>query len=298
MMSMKNCRLCPRMCGADRTKNVGYCGAGAKVKVALVSLHPWEEPCLVGEKGAGTIFFSRCNLRCCFCQNFPISQGAVGAEITDERLAEIFLEQQERGAANAELVSPTQFAPQIAEAFALAKERGFSLPVVYNSNAYECTETIDLLKNTVDVYLPDLKYIDEESARKYSDAPNYFAVAAAAITRMAKQAGKIVFDKNGQLIKGVMVRHLVLPGHRKESMRVIDYLWHTFGNDIQISLMGQYTPMHRAAEHKNLRRRLTTFEYQSVIDYAVNLGITQCYVQEKSAAAVDFVPDFNGDGVI
>lgn len=296
-MMIENCMLCPRRCGVDRRESVGFCGAGALARIALVSLHHWEEPCLTGDNGAGTVFFSYCNLRCCFCQNHEISHGGKGVEVTDERLAELFLEQQQRGAATLDLVTPTHYVPQIIHALDMARTKGFRLPVVYNSGAYETVETIESLRDYVDVFLPDLKYIEAASAKEYSQAEDYFPVASAAIRRMVEIAGSLQFDEDGQLRRGVLVRHLVLPGHRHESMRVLDWLWQTFGDTIQISLMNQYTPMYKAAEHKGMNRRLTTFEYESVVNHAVDLGITNCYVQEGQTASEKFVPTFDNRGV-
>ena len=299
-MKQTYCNLCPRRCHVDRTAGeTGFCGAGALARVALVSMHRWEEPCLVGRdgRGAGTVFFSHCNLRCCFCQNHEISHDGKGSDVTDERLAEIFLEQQKRGAATLDLVTPTHFAPQILHALAIAKARGFSLPVVWNSGAYETTALIDALTGSVDIYLPDLKYMDEASAREYSAAPDYFAAASAAIERMFAQTGPAQFAPDGQMTRGVLVRHLVLPGHRHESMRILDWLWEHFGDAIQVSLMNQYTPMYRAAEHRPLHRRLTTFEYESVVEHALDIGMTHCYTQERRAASEEYVPNFDGSGV-
>ena len=294
---MRKCELCPRRCGVDRTRQKGFCGAGEAVRVALVSLHPWEEPCLTGEKGAGTVFFSHCNLRCCFCQNHEISHEGKGVEISMERLAAIFMEQQERGAATLDLVTPTHYVPQILTALSMAKQGGFSLPVVYNSNGYETVETVDLLKGAVDVFLPDLKYRWQESAGEYSGAPDYFEAASQAICRMVEQAGPVQLDSSGSLRRGVLVRHLVLPGHRRESMELLDWLWDTFGERIYLSLMSQYTPMYRAGEHKKINRRLTTFEYESVVAHAAELGFTRCYIQERRAASEEYVPVFDGSGV-
>ncbi len=296
-IDLHNCRLCPRDCGVDRYKGTGFCGAGDKARVALVSLHPWEEPCLTGDKGAGTVFFSCCNLRCCFCQNHEISHGGKGEEVTVERLAEIFLEQQERGAATLDLVTPTHYVPQIIEALQLAKGKGFGLPVIYNSGAYEQVETIKALQGLVDIYLPDLKYFSKESAKAYSEAEDYPQVARAAIKAMFEQVGSLKFNEDGSLSGGMIVRHMVLPGHRRESMKILDWLWQEFGDRVQISLMSQYTPMYRAGEHKNLKRRLTTFEYDSVVEHAAGLGITRCYTQERRAASEEYVPEFNGAGV-
>lgn len=297
MLDLHKCNLCPRNCGVDRYKSLGFCGAGALPKVALVSLHPWEEPCLTGANGAGTVFFSYCNLRCCFCQNHEISHGGQGEEVTLARLAEIFLEQQERGAATLDLVTPTHYVPQIIEALKMAKAKGFKLPVVYNSGAYEQVETIDALQGVVDIYLPDLKYFSGESAGAYSEAADYPEVAKAAIKAMFEQVGPLQFNDDGSLAKGVIVRHMVLPGHRRESMEILEWLWQEFGDKVQISLMSQYTPMYRAGEHKNLKRRLTTFEYDSVVEHAMELGITRCYTQERRAASEEYVPEFNGAGV-
>lgn len=290
------CELCPRRCRADRYVQTGFCGAGSRARVALASLHPWEEPCLTGEKGAGTVFFSYCNLRCCFCQNYEISHKGKGIEVTVERLADIFLEQQMRGAATLDLVTPTHYVPQILASLDLAGAKGFRLPVVYNSSAYETVETIRLLKGYVDVYLPDLKYISEESARLCSGTPDYPLAAQAAVREMVSQVGSPVF-KDGCLQRGVMVRHLVLPGHRHESMQVLDWLWEEFGEGVIISLMSQYTPMHRAVEIKGLNRRLTSFEYDSVVEHALTLGIKHCYIQERRAASEEYVPSFDGSGV-
>ncbi|MBQ2136839.1 MAG: radical SAM protein [Selenomonas sp.] len=297
MLDITNCNLCPRRCGVNRTKRVGFCGAGEKVRIALVSLHQWEEPCLVGEKGAGTVFFSYCSLRCVYCQNHAISHGGQGVEVTTERLAEIFLEQQARGAATLDLVTPTHYVPQIIAALDIAKARGLTLPVVYNSSAYENVETIEALKGYVDVYLPDMKYMSAASGGEYSAAADYFAAASAAITRMVEQVGPVQFTADGQLRRGVLVRHMVLPGPRHESMDIVKWLWETFGKTVQVSLMNQYTPMYKAAEHKPLNRRLTTFEYDSVVDYALQLGMENAYIQERRSASAEFVSDFNGAGV-
>lgn len=298
--ALRCCTLCPRRCRVDRTRGTGFCGAGASVRLALVSLHPWEEPCLTGGaqgRGAGTVFFSHCTLRCCYCQNHEISHEGKGEDVTVARLADIFLEQQARGAATLDLVTPTHYVPQILAALRSARARGFTLPVVYNSSGYETVETIDALAGEVAIYLPDLKYIDEAFAREYSAAPDYFAYASRAIEAMVRQTGPVDFAPDGSLRRGVLVRHLVLPGHRHESMRVLDWLHGTFGDAVQISLMNQYTPMYRAAEHKDLGRRLTTFEYESVVEHALALGITRCYVQEGRTADTKFVPHFDGRGV-
>ena len=297
MLSITNCNLCPRRCGANRTQRAGFCGARDKVRIALVSLHQWEEPCLVGEQGAGTVFFSYCNLRCAYCQNHEISHGGKGVEVGIERLTEIFLEQQARGAATLDLVTPTHYVPQIIAALDMAKGRGFGLPVVYNSSGYETVETIEALRDYVDIFLPDLKYMSAESGGEYSAAADYFSHASMAIKKMVELTGTVQFADNGQMEKGVLVRHMVLPGHRHESMELMKWLWENFGRTIQVSLMNQYTPMYKASEHKKINRRLTTFEYESVVDYVLDLGMENVYVQERRSASEEYVPDFNGAGV-
>ena len=276
-----NCQLCPRSCGVNRYEKPGACGGGALARVAKVSLHPWEEPVIAGletGKGAGTVFFSGCNLRCVFCQNYEISHYEKGREVTSEELGEIFLHQQAQGAATLDLVTPTHYVPQIIQALAYAKKRGFSLPVVYNSSGYESVSTIELLEGSVDVYLPDLKYYASELSGSYSKAQDYFSVAAKAIKAMVQQVGRPVLDAH-------------------DSMKLLDWLWQNFGHDIYLSLMSQYTPMYKAGEYKALKRRLTTFEYQSVIDYARELGVTQCFIQQRSSATKAYVPDWQDDGL-
>ena len=297
---LSNCQLCPRSCGVNRYEKPGACGGGALARVAKVSLHPWEEPAIAGPetgKGAGTVFFSGCNLRCVFCQNYEISHYEKGREVTSEELGEIFLHQQAQGAATLDLVTPTHYVPQIIQALAYAKKRGFSLPVVYNSSGYESVSTIELLGGLVDVYLPDLKYYSSELSRAYSQAQDYFPVAAKAIKAMVQQVGRPVLDAQGIMTRGVLVRHMVLPGARHDSMKLLDWLWQNFGHDIYLSLMSQYTPMYKAGEYKALKRRLTTFEYQSVIDYARELGVTQCFIQQRSSATKVYVPNWQDDGL-
>ena len=293
---LKPCELCPRKCRVDRVNQFGFCGAGEKLRVALVSLHKWEEPCLVGERGAGTIFFAHCNLKCVYCQNFAISHEGYGADISVERLAEIFLEQQRRGAANVELVTPTHYTEQICAAIDIARDGGLTLPIVWNSNAYENPSTLELLRGRVDIFLPDVKYFSDDAARMFSAAPNYFAVATAAVRKMFELVGAAQIV-NGRMIRGVLVRHLVLPNFRRDAMKVVDWLHATFGDKIFISLMNQYTPIYRAFEHKKISRTLTTFEYQSVVDHAAELGIVNCFVQVGKTADEKFIPNFDLSGV-
>lgn len=290
------CEICPRRCKVDRKNNLGYCRAGKKIKIALVSLHKWEEPCLVGKNGAGTIFFSYCNLKCVYCQNFLISHEGFGVEVEIERLAEIFIEQEARGAANIELVTPTHYTKQICEAIDIAKGRGLTLPIVWNSNAYENPETLELLRGRVDIFLPDLKYFDDEAAKILSNAPNYFEISTRAIKKMFELVGAVKFSGKN-MIRGVIVRHLVLPNYRKDAIKVVNWLYETFGDEIYISLMNQYTPVYRAAEFKKISRALTTFEYKSVVEHAVNIGIKNCFVQIGKTADKNFIPDFNLSGI-
>lgn len=292
------CKLCPRNCNADRKKFAGYCGADENIRVALVSLHKFEEPCLSGDNGAGTVFFSHCNLKCVYCQNFKISHEGFGKNISVERLAEIFLEQQNRNASNIELVTPTHYAPQICRAIDIAKNRGLNIPIVCNTNAYENLSTLELFKNRADIFLPDLKYFDDKLAEEYSNAPNYFSVATRAIEKMFELVGENKFNSFGMMTRGVIVRHLVLPNFRHDSMKILEWLYKTFGDKIFISLMNQYTPLFRAVEFKKINRRLTTFEYDSVVNYAVDIGIKNCYIQIGKTADEKFVPNFNGSNVV
>ena len=293
---MKPCELCPRRCRVDRFKSLGFCGADENLRVALVSLHKWEEPCLVGSNGAGTIFFSHCNLKCVYCQNFSISHDGFGKAISIERLAEIFIEQQARGAANIELVTPTHYTDKICAAIDIAKKSGLTLPTVWNSNAYENPETLELLRGRVDIFLPDLKYFEDESAKTFSNAPNYFSVATAAIKKMFELVGTPQFDGD-KMIRGMLVRHLILPNFRRDSIKIVDWLHETFGDRIFISLMNQYTPIFRAGDFKKISRPLTTFEYQSVIEHATQLGIKNCFIQIGKTADKNFIPNFNLNGV-
>ena len=296
-MDLSSCDLCPRRCGANRRAGQkGWCGAGELARVALVSLHRWEEPCLTGAQGAGTVFFSHCTMKCVFCQNYAVSHQGRGIDVSVERLAEIFLEQQRRGAASLDLVTPTHYVPQIVEALDRAKANGFSLPVVYNCGGYELPETIEALRGSVDVFLPDLKYCDDSLARRYSNAPDYFHYASASIEKMFEIAGPFVM-KDGLMTRGVLVRHLILPGHSRDSLRLLDYLWNTFGSDICVSLMNQFTPMPQAAGCPELNRRLTTYEYDRVLDYAEKLGMENCFIQRGRTAVEEFIPVFDGRNV-
>lgn len=291
------CELCPRKCGADRTKGVGFCGEGAELRAAKAYLHKWEEPCLSGETGAGTVFFSGCSLKCVFCQNYKISSENEGAFITVERLGEIFLELQEQGANNIDLVSPTHFVPQIISALDLVKGK-LNIPIVYNTGGYERVETLKMLDGYVDIYLPDFKYYDNDIARKYSGAGDYFDAACAAIDEMYRQVGAAAFDENGMMKKGVIIRHLTLPNHRHDSIAVLENIASRWGTeDILLSLMSQYTPFYRSSEFPEISRRISTFEYNSVLKRAEELGF-KGFMQERSSAKEEYTPDFDLQGII
>lgn len=290
---LNSCHLCPRGCGIDRLAGqTGFCGAGRDARVALVSLHQWEEPCLSGDRGSGTVFFSRCNLRCVFCQNHVISQEGAGKDVSIGRLGEMFCEQQARGAHNLNLVSPTPYVPQIIAALDSARSRGFSLPVVYNTNSYETPATVGALAGYVDIYLPDMKYSNQEIALKYSAAPDYFQHAARAIAAMVEQVGPPVFGDDGLMRRGVIIRHLLLPGCVEDSKRVVQYIHRTFGEAVYLSLMSQYTPVYRAAGFPEINRTVELTEYAALVDYACSLGVTNGFAQEGGAARESFIPEF------
>lgn len=297
MIIMKKCTLCPRNCKADRTNSKGICGAESKAIVARASLHKWEEPCISYKNGAGTVFFSGCNLHCCFCQNNIISNGLYGKEISDRKLADIFLSLQDSGADNIDLVTPTHFAINIINALDMIKHK-LSIPVVYNCGGYESVETLNLLNGYIDIYLPDIKYFSPEISRKYSNAPDYFEIASKAVLTMIKQVGKLRYNYEGGLLKGTIIRHLVLPSHRHDSMKIIDWIAeNTFADDVMVSIMNQYTPFDFISdEFPELKRRVTKMEYNSVVNHAAELGING-FAQKKSSASEEYVPDFDLSGV-
>lgn len=288
------CRLCPRNCGAERTETLsgGVCGQPLLPVAARAMLHRWEEPCLVGERGAGTVFFSGCSLRCCFCQNAPISQGDVGKPVTAERLREIFHELIGRGAACLDLVTPTHFTPAILEALG---EEEWPVPVVWNSGGYEKPETLRALEGKVQVYLPDLKYALPGPAAAYSGAADYFQWASAAILEMFRQTGPCRME-NGLLKSGVLIRHLILPGELENTRRVIDWVAETFRpGEVLFSLMSQYTP--RPGASGKLARRMTRAEYRAAAEYMANCGIVDGYIQERTSAREEYTPEFDLRGV-
>ncbi len=310
-----NCILCPRECGVNRTTgHTGACGMSSAIIAARAALHKWEEPCLSGQdetRGAGTVFFSGCSLRCAFCQNKPISSGdttvsaksvstyndVVGKEVSVERLVDIFFSLEQQGAYNIDLVTPSHFVPSIREAITISKNRGISIPFVYNSSGYEKADTLKTLNGLIDIYLPDFKYFDNSLALKFSGIPNYFEYASSAVAEMFSQCSDAIFTDDGMMQKGVIVRHLCLPGHTDDSKNVIKYLYDTYGNDIFYSILNQFTPVNQIANYPELNRKLTEDEYDSVVDYAIDLGVENGFIQEGEAALESFIPLFECEGI-
>ena len=294
----EKCALCPRLCKVDRTAGQkGFCGGGNLVKVARASLHFWEEPCISGESGSGTVFFSGCTMRCVFCQNKEISRGNAGKEITVERLAEIYMELAEKGANNINLVTPMHYAPQITAALDAARSRGLSLPTVWNTGGWERCESVAAVRDYADIWLTDFKYFDSSLGEIFSKAPDYFSVAAAALEQMVKQTGEPVFDENGIMKRGVIVRHLMLPGHLDDTKNVLRFLHENYGDSIWISIMNQYTPLCSDERFPELSRTVSDEEYNKAIDFACDIGIENAFVQEGGTVGESFIPPFDLSGV-
>lgn len=295
---LSKCELCPKNCGVDRLNGeLGFCKSGKGIKVARASLHCWEEPCISGTNGSGTVFFSNCNLSCVFCQNHQISQENIGKEVSIERLSEIFLEQQKRGAHNINLVTPSHYVPQIIEALKIAKSNGLTLPIVYNTNSYENIDTIKLLKGYVDIYLPDFKYYNNKYAEKYSGARNYFKYASEAIKEMVSQVAPCEFDSDGIMKKGVIIRHMMLPGLLFDSKKVVDYIYTTFGDSVYISVMNQYTPLNKVNNFPEINKPVNPKHYEAFIDYCLSIGIKNGFIQEDGTVKESFIPEFNLNGI-
>ncbi len=340
---MKSCNLCNRHCHVDRNETVGYCGQTAKLRAARAALHFWEEPCISGKNGSGPVFFSGCSLHCIFCQNYGIamdsaiseksaaprcpittkkSAGSItGKTISVERLSEIFLELQEKGAHNINLVTPSHFIPQIVSALTLSKSRGLSLPIVYNTGSYETVDALKMLDGLVDIYLPDLKYHSPRLSTRYSHAPDYFSCASEAIQEMFRQVGRPQFDsnicaelpelsENSLMKRGMIVRHLLLPGCLKDSKNILSYLYHTYGDSVFVSIMSQYTPMPQLAtgtsgmasplffeRYPELTRRVTKKEYDELTDFALSLGMENVFIQDMDVAQDSFIPAFDLEGI-
>ena len=288
------CNICPRKCNIDRQKQAGFCGMKDTIKIARAELHFWEEPCISGTKGSGTIFFSGCPLKCVYCQNNEISSGGFGKEIPVSRLAEIFRELEEKGAHNINLVTPTHYSHQILEAFSIYKPQ---IPVVYNCSGYESVETLKKFKDIVDIYLTDIKYFDSDVSKKYSKAEDYFEVASSAVKEMIFQQPENIFDENGIMQKGVIIRHLVLPLNVTQTKKILEWIKNNLPENVIISLMSQYVPTANSAQFKEINRRLTTREYEKVLDYFEELGFENGFMQELSSSKKEFIPPFNLEGV-
>lgn len=289
------CSLCPRNCKAERNENegFGFCGMPASPVIARAAIHKWEEPCISGENGTGAIFFSGCNLKCCFCQNFDISHHNKGIPVTNERLADIMRKLENEGVHTIDLVNPTHFSDAIAAALKIYKP---SIPIVYNSSGYDSVETLKRFEGLVDVYLPDIKYFDSEKSLRYAGCSDYFEKASAAVLEMYRQQSETVFC-GGIIKRGVIIRHLVLPSNTDQSKKILSWIKNNLPNDIYISLMSQYTPCGNVTSFKEINRRLTTAEYTKVIDHFFDIGLKNGFMQEKSSANADFIPQFDGTGV-
>ena len=293
----QDCSLCPRECHTDRRIRKGFCQCSEKITAARAALHFWEEPCISGTRGSGAVFFSGCTLRCCFCQNHTISWEVFGKEISVPDLADIFLRLQDQGAHNINLVTGTQFVPSILSALDKIRNKLF-IPVVYNCGGYEKSETLDLLDDYVDIYLPDLKYFDSKKSLRYSKAEDYFSIASEAILKMIHQKGKPVFDQEGILQSGVIIRHMVLPGSYKDSLSLLAWMRENLPQkSFLLSLLSQYTPFYKSSEYPEINRRLTTYEYNIVLNKAIELGLTDGYMQEKSSAKEEYTPLFDLEGI-
>lgn len=290
---LEKCTICPHNCGINRTNNqIGRCKSKDTVKIALYSTHNFEEPCISGKKGSGTVFFSNCNMNCVFCQNYEISQQGKGKEITIEELAEIFIKQQEKDVENINLVTPTSYVPQIIEAIKIARNKGLKLPIVYNTNGYEKVETLKMLEGYVDIYLPDFKYSDNELAKRLSKVDNYFEIATQALTEMYRQTGKAVFDDRGIMQKGMIIRHLVLPNHILNSRKVLKWINENM-HDVYVSVMAQYFPTYKAKDIEDINRKLTKEEYEQIENYLYRLDLENGYIQELGEHEEEYVPKWD-----
>lgn len=298
MNKYENCLLCPRKCGINRrTGQTGVCGVSSEIKVARAALHYWEEPCISGKRGSGAVFFSGCSLHCVFCQNREISDGKEGKVISKERLSDIFMELAGKGANNINLVTPGQYIPDIVWAVNDAKSRGMKLPIIYNTSGYENVTELKLLEGIVDVYLPDFKYMDSTLSARYSRAKDYPSVAKQALSEMVRQQPEVVIDDaTGLIQKGVIVRQLLLPGHVNDAKAVLKYLYDTYRDHVYISMMSQFTPI-ALKDYPEINRTVTKREYERLVDYALEIGITNAFIQEGDVAKDSFIPAFDCEGV-
>ena len=297
MKELKCCKICPRECKVNRDIELGFCKMNSSIKVARIALHYFEEPPISGCNGSGAIFFSGCNLKCLFCQNYEISTNNFGKEISIEQLANKMIELQNKNAHNINLVTPTHFIPQIKESIILAKEKGLSIPIIYNSSGYEKKESLKLLEGLIDVYLPDFKYFDDNLAIKYSKAPNYTKYAKESIEEMYRQVGKPQFDSNGIIKKGVIVRHMLLPEEKEDSKKIINYLYNKYKDNIYISIMNQYTPLEHVKDISSLNHKVNDNDYDEVINYALDLGIKNAFMQVGDTCSESFIPEFDLTGL-
>ena len=290
--TLEKCAICPHNCGINRLNNqIGRCKSKDTVKVALYSTHNFEEPCISGKKGSGTVFFSNCNMNCVFCQNYEISQQGKGKEISIEELADVFIKQQEKDVENINLVTPTSYVPQIIEAIKIARKNGLKLPIVYNTNGYEKVETLKMLEGYVDIYLPDFKYSDDELGKRLSKVDNYFEIATEALKEMYRQTGKAVFNGEGIMQKGMIIRHLVLPNHILNSRRVLKWINENM-HDVYVSVMAQYFPTYKAKEIDDINRKLTKEEYEQIENYLYRLDLENGYIQELGEHEEEYVPNW------
>ena len=298
MNKYENCLLCPRKCGINRsTGQTGVCGVSSEIKVARAALHYWEEPCISGKRGSGAVFFSGCSLHCVFCQNREISDGKAGKVISKERLSDIFMELADKGANNINLVTPGQYIPDIVWAVNDAKSRGMKLPIIYNTSGYENVTELKLLEGIVDVYLPDFKYMDSTLSARYSRAKDYPSVAKQALSEMVRQQpDEVIDDATGLIQKGVIVRQLLLPGHVNDAKAVLKYLYDTYHDHVYISMMSQFTPI-ALKDYPEINRTVTRREYERLVDYALEIGITNAFIQEGDVAKDSFIPAFDCEGV-
>ncbi len=291
------CNLCPRKCNAKRSSNKGYCKAPSDIMVSRAALHFWEEPCISGEEGSGTVFFSGCNMGCVFCQNTDIAHEVFGKRISEERLSQIFLELQGKNANNINLVTPTHYSEKIINAVRLAKQKGLKIPIVYNTSGYENEDIVSTLEDTVDIFMPDFKYWLPDTAKKYSNAPDYPEIAKKAIDKMVSMRPELIYDKRGILQRGVIIRILLLPGFVYEAKKIAEYVYLKYGDKVIISLMSQYTPNGKLENYPEINRRVRKKEYESLVDFVLELGAENVYIQEGSSADESFIPPFNLDGV-
>ena len=295
MQELEKCKICPHNCGVNRLNgNIGRCKSNGNIKLAMASIHNFEEPCISGENGSGTVFFSNCNMNCVFCQNYKISQQGLGREISIEELAEIFIDEQNKNAENINLVTPTMYVYHIIEAIKIAKNKGLKIPIVYNSNGYENVETIKKLDGYIDIYLPDLKYYDDDLEFKYSGVKNYFENATSAIKEMYNQVGSPVLDENGMMKKGLIIRHLVLPNNLQNSKDVLKWINDNIDKKVFVSVMAQYFPTNKAKDFPEINRKLTKEEYEEIENYLYSLDLDNGYIQELGEHEEEYVPDFEG----